>query len=66
MKFLNWLKQIYLFPFTMLMGAVPGAPGSTDYTYSGGTDKRIPIAFSNRTLVKFYASTVIAQISNTD
>lgn len=65
-NFLSWLKKIYLFPFSLMLGVVPGSPGTPDYSYSGGTDQRIPIAFSKRTLVKFYAATVVAQVTNTD
>lgn len=65
-KLFNFLKQLYLAPFYMMFSIVPGSGDSIDYSYSGGTDKRIPIAFSKRTLVKFYSRTVCAQIANTD
>lgn len=41
------------------------APGYPDYT-SGGTNKFIPQIWAGKLLVKFYLSTVFAEISNTD
>lgn len=45
---------------------VPGSGGTPDYTYAGGDDKRIPVAFSKKTILKFYDSCVCAQVTNTD
>lgn len=44
---------------------VPRAAGYPDYTYDG-TNKWIPILFAGKTLEKFYADTVITNISTTD
>jgi hypothetical protein len=45
---------------------VAGSGGTPDYTYAGGDDKRIPIAFAKKTILKFYDSCVCAQVTNTD
>lgn len=70
MKFTNWLKKTLAFafraPLMLLMGVVPGAPGSIDYSYDTGSGKRIAVAFSKRTIVKYYSKTVVAQITNTN
>jgi hypothetical protein len=46
----------------MAVGRVGNYP---DYTFDG-VNKNIPIIFSGKTLEKFYASTVLTEISNTD
>lgn len=61
----NFLRAIFLFPFHILMGGVGGVSGSIDYTQAG-LDKRIPYAFSKKTIMKFYDACVVAAISNTD
>jgi hypothetical protein len=45
--------------------SVPTVPGYPDYTQAG-TNKNIPWAFSKKTIVKFYDSSVVPQITNTD
>lgn len=46
----------------MSVATVPGYP---DYTQAG-TNKNIPWAFSKKTIVKFYDTSVVPQITNTD
>lgn len=46
----------------MSVATVPGYP---DYTQAG-VNKNIPWAFSKKTIVKFYDSSVVPQITNTD
>lgn len=64
-KILSFFRAVYLFPFAVLMGGVGGASGSIDYTQAG-LDKRIPWAFSKKTILKFYDACVVAAITNTD
>jgi len=45
--------------------SVPTVPGYPDYTQAG-TNKNIPWAFSKKTIIKFYDSSVVPQITNTD
>jgi hypothetical protein len=64
-KITQFFRAVLLFPFNVLMGTVAGAPGSIDYTQAGA-DKRIPYAFSSKTILKFYDACVIADIANRD
>lgn len=61
----NFLRAVFLFPLNILMGGVGGVSGSIDYSQSG-LDKRIPYAFSKKTILKFYDACVVASITNTD
>ena len=56
------MEALMLLPF---IGTVDTAPGHPDYTQDG-TNKNIPWVFSRKTLVKFYDSAVVAQVTNTD
>jgi hypothetical protein len=49
----------------IVFGTVDGSGSHPDYTQDG-TNKNIPWAFSRKTLVKFYDSSVIPAITNTD
>lgn len=61
------MKRFLVTNFVPVMArGVPGTGGTPDYTYAGGDDKRIPIAFSTKTILKFYDSCVMTQICNTD
>ena len=60
------LAVIVRAPLMALLGIVPGASGSIDYSYDTGAGKRISVAFSKRTIVKYYSKTVVAQITNTN
>jgi len=61
------MKRFLVTSFAPVMArGVPGTGGTPDYTYSGGDDKRIPIAFAKKTILKFYDSCVVSQITNTD
>jgi len=64
-KLLMLLTVIVQAPILAMMGIVPGAPGAIDYSQAG-LDKRIPWAFSNKTILKFYDACVVASITNTD
>ncbi len=61
----QFLRGVLLFPFNVFMGTVGTAAGGIDYTQSGA-DKRIPYAFSSKTILKFYDACVIADIANRD
>lgn len=65
-KITKFFRGVFLFPFYVIMGGlVPGAPGAIDYSQAG-LDKRIPWAFSKKTILKFYDACVVASITNTD
>lgn len=61
-KLTGWYELAAL---PIVFGTVSGAAGHPDYTQDG-TNKNIPHAFSRKTLVKFYDSSVIPAITNTD
>jgi len=62
-KFLNFLKAIYLFPFSVLMGVIASTSDAPDYTSTG--DARIPALFSRIYRDKFYDAVCAANITNT-
>jgi hypothetical protein len=51
--------------FLPLFGTVDAAPGSPDYTYSTGTGN-IPVKFATKSLLKFYDTAIIANVTNKD
>jgi hypothetical protein len=57
------LKRAMLAPLSVLMGNIPAAAGSPDYTASG--DARIPQLYSRIYRDKFYAACCAPNISNT-
>jgi hypothetical protein len=61
-KLTGWYELAAL---PIVFGTVDTAAGHPDYTQDG-LNKNIPYAFSRKTLVKFYDSSVIPAISNTD
>jgi hypothetical protein len=63
--FIAFLTRVVQFPILCMLGVAPGVPGSIDYSQAG-TDKRIPILFSKKTIVKFYDACVMTSITNTD
>ena len=49
----------------LVFGTVDSISGHPDYTQAGD-NKNIPWAFSRKTLVKFYDSAIVANVTNTD
>ena len=63
-KFFQWLKSIYLFPLSLVMGAMPSSQGYPDFTRSG--DARIPEVYSKVYRKKLYDKVLSANITTTD
>lgn len=61
-KLTGHLEALWMAPIFATVDRVAGHP---DYTQDG-TNKNIPWIFSRKTLVKFYDSSVVPQITNTD